>query len=217
MYWCRRLLETCKGFRTPLYQTRLKEIADNHILNLARKSNFHIQFYRSTICDRIPSVISWHRNFTGISKVLHENYQLVTEKYLCFKNIFPQPRIVAFRRNKKYKRIINHYFWLQKKLTLDFLHSVHWKLIAFCNNVSQVDSINNHKRSVMIDTESRMVYAAECVKQLNKQYSIRTDISSGMIAVVRQNLLNILHKPQQFWKTTWKYIFTGYILNLLHF
>lgn len=45
---------------------------------------------QSTICDRIPLVVTRHRHFVDISEMLNKSYQNVTEKYPRFKQLFPQ-------------------------------------------------------------------------------------------------------------------------------
>ena len=61
------------------------------------------------------TVISWHHKFKGISDVLHHQYERIARSNATFKEVFPQPPIIAYRRAKNNSdRIVKANHWGKK-------------------------------------------------------------------------------------------------------
>ena len=50
--------------------------------------------------NRVPFVVTWHHKLSALPKILHHNYETMIKKFPELKCIFPQPPVVAFRRNR---------------------------------------------------------------------------------------------------------------------
>ena len=113
--------------------------------------------------DRIPLVTDWHQKFSGISRILHENYKRVAKDHPKFQEVFTHPPMVAFRR--------------QKNLADRLVKSKHWKdrgsklsSAAYISANMCSDEIKNPVTGQAFKTLSysssvrNVVYAAKCTK-----------------------------------------------------
>ena len=148
--------------------------------------------------ERVPFVLTWHTKFQGISKILHYNYTSMITKYPTLKEIFPEPPLLSFRRNKNLKDLLVH---------SDFDYSQRYNKSVPCNHpscllctsMSNTDTITNIQSGSISKTAggncstSNIVYAAECIKhkqlcvgfsnrQLHQRFNNhRSEINSGTI------------------------------------
>ena len=114
---------------------------------------------------RIPLVISWHHKFRDISRILRNNYDMITSKYPDLKKVFPNPPMVAFRRTTNIKDlVVTAKHWKNTKE----LPKVSKSLIANCMNIT--GKITNKKLDISCNipkgkpSSTNVVYAAECKK-----------------------------------------------------
>ena len=140
---------------------------------------------------RIPLVIGWHHKLKGISDVLHHHYDRIAKSNPTFKDVFPQPPIIAYRRAKNISdKIIRANHWGKRKEP-QIITKTRSKIDA---NINRSGTIYNNKngRSANIPigsaTDSNVIYAAKCKKhqlmyvgmtggQLNTRFSLhRSDI-----------------------------------------
>ena len=75
--------------------------------------------------NRVPFVVTWHHKLSALPKILHRNYETMVKKFQELKCIFPQPPVVAFRRNRNLKNLLFD-FLLQRNLEnhINHLHHV---------------------------------------------------------------------------------------------
>ena len=114
--------------------------------------------------ERIPLVINWHHKFEGISKIIHENYKKAVQSDSQFKQVFPQPPIVAFRKQKNIKdRIIRAKHWKSTSISKNSN-----SLITNILNQSQkvTNPVTHESFNVQSGSPSskNVIYCAECTK-----------------------------------------------------
>ena len=100
LYW-KHTDEYIKHFAKRGYQVSyLKEIS----AEIASKQREEFLFPKEQPQnERIPLVITYHHKFREISKILHKNYKTMITQAPNMKKIFPQPPMVAFKRNANIK------------------------------------------------------------------------------------------------------------------
>ena len=175
-----------RGYNQANLSQCAKEIATYHRQDLLKEKPKQTEEAK-----RIPLVISWHHKFKGISDVLHHQYERIARSNATFKEVFPQPPIIAYRRAKNNSdRIVRANHWGKKNL-----QTAHTKTKSMIDsNMNTFGSICNPKtgRSANIPigsaTDSNVIYAAKCKKhqvlyvgttggQLNTRFSgHRSDI-----------------------------------------
>ena len=114
---------------------------------------------RKTQSARVPLVVTWSHRFHGISQLLHANYARATASQSSFKDVFPEPPILSFRRAKNLKdTLVRARCW--KKSTT---HPVSRASIAKNLN-SQPITVGNKSFNVLDSSPNskNVIYCAEC-------------------------------------------------------
>ena len=116
---------------------------------------------------RTPLVVSWHHKFKGIADILHYHYNRIASHHPQFKETFPEPPIVAYRRAINVgDKIIRAKHWTSPRIqnppkrTRSLIDS----------NLNRSGTIINpqNQRSATIPTgsatDTNVIYAAQCTK-----------------------------------------------------
>ena len=68
---------------------------------------------------RVPLIVDWHHKFSGLPKLITQNYERVARNNPEFKEVFPNPPMVVFRRQKSIgDRIVKSKHWKDAAVTL---------------------------------------------------------------------------------------------------
>ena len=143
--------------------------------------------------NRIPLVISWHHKFKDIANVLHYHYDRIAKNNPSFKEIFPQPPIIAYRRAKNISdKIIRANHWGKKKKEQTTTKRTRSKIDANMNRSGTIhNQLSGRSANIPIGsaTDSNVIYAAKCKRhqllyvgmtggQLNNRFSgHRSDVT----------------------------------------
>ena len=94
--------------------------------------------------NRVPFVVTWHHKLSALPKILHCNYETMVKKFPELKCIFPQPPVVAFRRNRNLKNLLVRSSFT-KKFGKPHQPSIpcHSKRSKLCSTMSHSDTITN--------------------------------------------------------------------------
>ena len=116
---------------------------------------------------RTPLVINWHHKYKGLSDILHHHYNRIANNNPSFKDTFPLPPIIAYRRAKNISdKIIraNHWGTPKVKKTTRKTKS----MIDNNMNTSSIITNPQNQRSSTIPTgspaDTNIIYAAKCKK-----------------------------------------------------
>lgn len=112
-------------------------------------------------------VIDWHHKLKGISEILHYHYNRIASHNPQFKEHFPQPPIVAYRRARNVgDKIVRARHWTASRIQ----HAVKRTRSLIDSNMNRTGTIVNpqNQRSATIPvgtaTDNNVIYAAQCTK-----------------------------------------------------
>jgi hypothetical protein len=119
--------------------------------------------------NRIPLVLDYHHKYCQISRIIYQNYENTVKTHPQFKQVFPQPPIVAFRRQKNLKdRLVKAKHWRDNNQNKGSKSSI----VKNMNTLNTIENpISKQKFNVQnISPSARnVVYAARC-RKCNKLY-----------------------------------------------
>ena len=127
---------------------------------------------------RVPLVIHWHHKFQGIAKTIHNHFARITKAYPSFKEVFPEPPIVAYRRAKNLKdRIVKAKHWNKSNTnhpdSSSPTTSKHKSKLDPSMNPQKLVTNTKSSRSCQVaggnSSSSNVIYSAECTRH-NKLY-----------------------------------------------
>ena len=137
--------------------------------------------------------IAWHPRLQFLQKVLHQSYTRFTTQYPTLKTTFPDPPMVAFRKNRSFRDILTHARHGPKQDPPTLLCNPSAAKLE--KNMSASKSLTNEKTGVTVKTVGgnaitrNIVYAAKCKRceliyvghttiPMNERFNIhRSDIS----------------------------------------
>ena len=119
----------------------------------------------------IRTVLSlvWHPRFHFMQKVLHTSYSCFTSKYPYLKQTFPQPPMVAFRKNRSLRNILTNARSGPKSTTVTPPNPP-TRAALIEKNISKELTITNERTGASTKTVSgnaksrNIIYAAKCKK-----------------------------------------------------
>ena len=150
---------------------RLRQVAEE--ISRSDRSQFLTKSKRDSN-NRVPLVVTFSHKFREFSKILHQNYKAMIQNTPGMKNIFPEPPMVAYRRNANLKDVLvraRHWKAPAKKTTgrhSDHLHPTReTKIDRFMNNKSNLVNSRNGRSCHVAGGSSKdknIIYAVECTK-----------------------------------------------------
>ena len=119
---------------------------------------------------RVVLSLKWHPRLKFLPKALHGLYERYTEKFPNLKKTFPEPPLVAFRKNQTVRDILVHSRSPPKLCQDPTLLNQSSASAGF--KLSAAQTITNVKSNITVDTlnaestihERNVIYAAECTK-----------------------------------------------------
>ena len=119
---------------------------------------------------RVVLSLKWHPRLKFLPKALHGLYERFTEKFPNLKKTFPEPPLVAFRKNQTVRDTLVHSRSPPKLCQDPTLLNQSSASAGF--KLSAAQTITNVKSNITVDTlngestihERNVIYAAECTK-----------------------------------------------------
>ena len=121
---------------------------------------------------RVVLVITWSHKFGQIPKIIHHHYDQLIKQFPNFKQTFPEPPIVAYRRTKNIRDYVvraNHWKKNEENTTSkQKSRKPHpTKIDHLMNNTNSITNMKTgHKFNVKAGhpNDTNVIYAAECTK-----------------------------------------------------
>ena len=124
--------------------------------------------------ERIPLIMTYHHKFREVSQILHKNYSKMVTDTPNLQKVFPEPPMVAFRRNTTIKdKVVTSKHWVRATYNENKKSHVAEPFkdrttIKNLMNTSKVieNKQNGHKCKLPNGkpTDKNVVYAVECLK-----------------------------------------------------
>ena len=165
-YHAQRFLEffVRRGYKDNLLRKQIREVADmpRHEL-LTVKPKPKPEDYPS----RTVLSVAWHPRLQFLQRALHSSYKRFSTKYATLKEVFPEPPLVAFRRNRTLRDTLVHAQHGDKQQSVFSLQN---KSSMLQKNMATSTKLTNEKENVTIKTsggntcDRNVIYAAKCKK-----------------------------------------------------
>ena len=138
--------------------------------------------------------IAWHPRLHFLQRSLHHTYSRFTTQYETLKRTFPEPPIVAFRKNRSLRDILVHARHGHKEDSSTAMSQNSTSRSMLQKNMSRSNSVTNEKANITVKTVGgcvntrNLVYAAKCKRckisyvgyttmQLNERFNLhRSDV-----------------------------------------
>ena len=149
-------------------------------------------------------VITWHPKLRSLAGLIKNSHQKYTNQHTKLKETFPEPPIVAYKRNKTLKNILVHARFGKKTSKIPPLPYVNSTLLQ--SQMSSKTVLNNKLSGVTVQTaggsatDKNVVYAAECkrcgqiyVGQTSRQLNIRFNEHRSDVSNQRESKQLVVH------------------------
>ena len=149
-----------------------------HVLIFSKRVCIEMSFQRGktimALCqDHIPFVLFWHSKFNGIGKILHDNFNKMITDHPALKEVFPQPSLFSYCKNRNLRNISVHSSIASEPRSHDrfqITEPCNHPSCLTCHSMSKTRHIINHcnkRRAPNAGgncSTSNVVYGAECLK-----------------------------------------------------
>ena len=179
-----------RGYKKHLLQKQIREVAD-----MPRQELLTVK--PKLMPDDHPSrtvlSIAWHPRLQFLQRALHSSYKRFSTQYATLKDVFPEPPLVAFRRNRTLRDTLVHARQCGKGQPA---FSLKKSSSMLQKNMATSTSLTNEKEDVSVKTaggntsDRNVIYAAKCKKcqliyvgyttqPLNERFNIhRSDVTN---------------------------------------
>ena len=165
------------------------------IANTERDQLLCPKLIENTAEARVPLVLPYHHKFLGISSILKKRYQGMILSNPDMKNVFPQPPLLSFRRQRNLRDIlVNSSTQTKHDTKNEQLKKGTGYTLDSCMNTSGIVINNQNGLSTKVpnlpSTSKNVVYAAKCTKHNIIYVGQTSQTLNGRFYVHRSDILH---------------------------